>query len=61
MADKPACMAPPSSDRTIQILSKFRGPNGCSIKMDPEVRKKLTHFTKLYGMDIDKIHEEAGK
>jgi len=61
MADKPACMSPPSSDRTIQILSKFRGPNGCSIKMDPEVRKKLTHFAKLYGMDIDKIHEEAGK
>eukprot|EP00930_Biecheleria_cincta_P080721 TRINITY_DN6911_c0_g1_i1.p1 TRINITY_DN6911_c0_g1~~TRINITY_DN6911_c0_g1_i1.p1 ORF type:complete len:423 (+),score=102.50 TRINITY_DN6911_c0_g1_i1:59-1270(+) len=61
MADKPACMAPPSSDPTIQILSKFRGPNGCSIKMDPEVRKKLMHFAKLYSMDIDKIHEEAGK
>lgn len=61
MADKPACMSLPSSDPAIQILAKFRGPNGCSIKMDPEVRKKLAKFSVLYGMDLDKIHEEAGK
>lgn len=61
MAEKPACMAPPSTDPTIQILARFRGPNGCSIKIDPELRKKLTHLAKQYGMDLDKIHEEAGK
>jgi len=32
-----------------------------SIKMDPAVRKKLTVYAKKYGMDLDKIHEEAGK
>jgi hypothetical protein len=61
MADKPACLSPPSNDPTIKILAKFRGPNGCSIKMDPEIRKKLTHFAKIYNMDLDEIHEEAGK
>lgn len=29
--------------------------------MDPEVRKKLTKLSELYGMDLDKIHEEAGR
>lgn len=61
MADRPACMSPPSSDPVIQTLAKFRGPNGCSIKMDPELRKKLTKYSKIYGMDLDAIHEEAGK
>jgi len=61
MADKPACMSPPSTDPAIQILAKFRGPNGCSIKMDPDLRKKLEKYSKDYGMDLDKIHEEAGK
>jgi len=61
MAEKPACLSPPSKDPTIQILSKFRGPQGCSIKMDPELRKKLTKLSQSYGMDLDKIHEEAGK
>merc|ERR1712007_325999 len=61
MADVPACMAPPSKDPAIQILAKFRGPNGCSIKMDPEVRKKLAKLAEQFGMDLDKIHEEAGK
>jgi len=60
-ADMPACMAPPSDDATIKILAKFRGPNGCSIKIDPEVRKKLAALAKEFGMDLDKIHEEAGK
>merc|ERR1712232_1266189 len=46
MADVPACMAPPSKDPTIQILAKFRGPNGCSIKMNPEVRKKTRETRK---------------
>eukprot|EP00448_Togula_jolla_P009792 CAMPEP_0170598856 /NCGR_PEP_ID=MMETSP0224-20130122/16476_1 /TAXON_ID=285029 /ORGANISM="Togula jolla, Strain CCCM 725" /LENGTH=417 /DNA_ID=CAMNT_0010923447 /DNA_START=69 /DNA_END=1322 /DNA_ORIENTATION=- len=61
MAEKPACLAPPSEDPTIQILAKFRGPQGSSIKMDPEVRKRLTKLSELYGLDLDKIHEEAGK
>merc|ERR1719316_447192 len=61
MADVPACMAPPSKDPTIQILAKFRGPNGCSIKMDPAIRGKLTSLAKQFGMDLDAIHEEAGK
>eukprot|EP00928_Gymnodinium_smaydae_P063729 TRINITY_DN47224_c0_g1_i1.p1 TRINITY_DN47224_c0_g1~~TRINITY_DN47224_c0_g1_i1.p1 ORF type:complete len:418 (+),score=96.35 TRINITY_DN47224_c0_g1_i1:61-1314(+) len=61
MADKPACMSPPSDDPVIQILAKFRGPNGCSIKMDPEVRAKLSALSKEFGMDLDQIHEEAGK
>jgi len=61
MAVKPACMGPPSNDPTIKILAKFRGPNGCSIKIDPEVRKKLSKLAGLYGMDLDKLHEEAGK
>jgi len=61
MADVPACMAPPSSDPVIKTLAKFRGPNGCSIKMDPEVRKKLAALAQEFGMDLDKIHEEAGK
>jgi predicted transcriptional regulator len=61
MNDKPACMLPPSSDPAVQILAKFRGPNGCSIKMDPEVRKKLSRLATEYGLDLDKIHEEAGK
>jgi len=61
MADKPACLSPPSTDPTIQVLAKFRGPQGCSIKMDPDVRKKLATLAKLYGMDLDKLHEEAGK
>jgi hypothetical protein len=61
MADVPACMAPPSKDPVIQILAKFRGPNGCSIKMDPEVRKKLAQLAVEFGLNLDKIHEEAGK
>lgn len=61
MLEKPACMLPPSNDRTQQILAKFRGPHGCSIKMDPEVRKKLAKLALEYKMDLDKIHEEAGK
>merc|ERR1719359_1333695 len=36
MAPKPACMSPPSKDPAIQVLAKFRGPQGCSIKIDPE-------------------------
>jgi len=28
---------------------------------DPEVRKKLTKLAEQFGMDLDKIHEEAGK
>merc|ERR1719230_403655 len=50
MAEKPACMAPPSDDPVIQTLAKFRGPNGCSIKMDPEVRKKLAALAEEFGM-----------
>jgi len=61
MADKPACMSPPSDDPTIKILSKFRGPQGSSIKMDPEVRAKLEALAKEYDMDLDQINEEAGK
>lgn len=64
MAEKPACMESPAElekDPARKILAKFRGPNGCSIKMDPEVRKKLNLFAKQFGMDLDKIHEEAGK
>lgn len=61
MADKPACLAPPSDDPVIQTLAKFRGPNGCSIKMDPEIRGKLASLAKEFGMDLDQIHEEAGK
>jgi len=61
LADQPACMSPPGNDPTIRILAKFRGPNGCSIKMDPQLRKKLSHLSKHYGMDLDKIHEEAGQ
>jgi len=61
MADVPACMAPPSDDPVIQTLAKFRGPNGCSIKMDPAIRQKLTVLAKEFGMDLDKIHEDAGK
>jgi len=61
MADKPACMSPPSSDPVIKILSKFRGPQGCSIKIDPATRAKLKKYADMYGMDLDKIHEEAGK
>merc|ERR1712187_266363 len=38
-----------------------RGPNGCSIKMDPDVRKKLSKLAAEYNLDLDKIHEEAGK
>merc|ERR1719305_1393884 len=54
-------MGPPNSDKSVQILAKFRGPQGCSIKIDPEVRKKLATYAKRYGMDLDQIHEEAGK
>jgi hypothetical protein len=61
MAKLPACMAPPSDDPAIQILSKFRGPQGCSIKMDPAVRDKLANYAREYGMNLDQIHEEAGK
>lgn len=61
MADVPACMAPPSDDPVIKTLAKFRGPNGCSIKMDPAIRQKLTALSEEFGMDLDKIHEEAGK
>jgi len=61
MADKPACMSGPSDDPTIKILAKFRGPNGCSIKIDPEVRKKLSALAQEFGMDLDQLHEEAGK
>merc|ERR1712048_1371197 len=64
MADKPACMELPeelAKDPARKILAKFRGPRGCSIKMDPEVRAKLTSFANKFGMDLDKIHEEAGK
>jgi len=61
MADVPACMAPPSDDPVIKTLAKFRGPNGCSIKMDPAIRQKLTVLAKEFGMDLDKIHEDAGK
>jgi hypothetical protein len=61
MNDKPACMGPPSSDPAVQILAKFRGPQGCSIKMDPDVRKKLVKYASEYGLDLDKIHEDAGK
>jgi len=61
MADMPACMAPPSEDPVIKTLAKFRGPNGCSIKMDPAIRKKLTTLAQEFGMDLDQIHEEAGK
>lgn len=61
MSDKPACMGPPSSDPTMKILAKFRGPQGCSIKMDPAVRKQLTTLAKKFDLDLDKIHEEAGK
>jgi len=60
MAEKPACMAPPSSDPVIQILSKFRGPNGCSIKMDPDLRQKLSKLAKEFKLDLDAIHAEAG-
>jgi len=61
MAAKPACLSPPSDDPAVQILAKFRGPNGASIKMDPDVRKRLSGAAKEYGMDLDKIHEDAGK
>jgi predicted transcriptional regulator len=61
MADKPACLSPQSDDPAIKILSKFRGPNGASIKIDPELRKKLESLAKQYHMDLDKIHEDAGK
>jgi hypothetical protein len=61
MAEKPACMSPPSNDPVIKILAKFRGPNGCSIKMDPTVRKKLASLSDEFGMNLDQIHEEAGK
>lgn len=61
MADKPACMSPPSNDPTIKILAKFRGPNGCSIRIDPEVRKKLAALAREFSMDLDQIHEEAGR
>lgn len=61
MADRPACMSPPSDDPTIQTLAKFRGPQGCSIKMDPSVRTKLAKYAKQFDMDLDQIHEEAGK
>jgi hypothetical protein len=61
MAKKPACLSPPSDDRTIQILARFRGPNGQSIKIDPEVRNKLTALANEFGMDLDQIHREAGK
>lgn len=61
MAEKPACMAPPSSDPVIKILAKFRGPNGCSIKMDPAMRQKLSKLAKQFDMDLDAIHAEAGK
>lgn len=61
MADVPACMAPPSDDPVIRTLAKFRGPNGCSIKMDPAIRKKLNALAEEFGMDVDKIHEDAGK
>jgi len=29
--------------------------------MDPEVRKKLAQYASEFGMDLDKLHEEAGK
>merc|ERR1711990_1139516 len=29
--------------------------------MDPTIRNRLTSLAKQYGMDLDKIHEEAGK
>merc|ERR1719329_1709673 len=50
-----------SEDPAIKILAKFRGPQGCSIKMDPAVRRSLEALSKEYGMDLDQIHEEAGK
>lgn len=61
MAEKPAWMNPDSKDPVVRLLSKFHGPRGNSIKMDPEVRKKCANLAKLYGMDLDQIHEDAGK
>jgi len=61
MADKPACLAADSKDPAIRILSKFHGARGNTIKMDPAVRQKLTKLAREYNMNLDKIHEEAGK
>merc|ERR1719158_2381332 len=59
MSDRPACMLPPSKDPAIKILQKFRGPQGCSIKMDPAVRKKLADVARAFDWDLDQLHEEA--
>jgi len=61
MAEQPACVAPPSTDPAIQILAKFRGGAGNSLKMDPATRKKLRGFAEKFGLDLDEIHEGAGK
>jgi len=61
MSDKPACMNPDSKDPAIKILAKFRGPRGCSIAMDPAIRAKLSKLASAFGMDLDQLHEEAGK
>merc|ERR1719264_400140 len=54
-------MSPPSDDPVIQVLAKLRGPQGWSIRMDPAVREKLTALAHEFGMDLDRIHEEAGR
>merc|ERR1719436_2398338 len=54
-------MNPDSTDPAIRTLAKFRGPHGCSIAMDPAVREKLSKLASAFGMDLDQIHEEAGK
>lgn len=61
MAEQPACLAPPSTDPVIQILSHFRGGPGNSLKMDPETRKKLQGYAKQFGLNLDEVHEGAGK
>lgn len=61
VAQTPAWMNPDSPDPVVRLLSKFHGPRGNSIKMDPAVRKKCEHLAKQYGMDLDEIHDDAGK
>merc|ERR1719396_177483 len=58
MNEKPACVGPLSDDPVIQILAKFRDPNGCSLQMDPAVREKLAKLAMEFNVDLDQIHDE---
>jgi hypothetical protein len=62
MSDMPGCLRgkkPSEMTACEKVLASFKGPPGHSLKMSPERRALCEKLAKEFGMDLDKLHQEA--